>query len=101
MTRKPAHRSMGRLHGTASGLAAVPLAIALFLPAAPAEANWLGRGMGVAGAARALKENLGESIDLLGDTLGAAVKGDVGRSRGSRVRSGRFREGSSWTPFRL
>ena len=60
----------------AAGLAAVALAAALLVPAAPAEAGWLGRGLGVAGAARSLKRNLGEAVDLLDDTLGAAIQGD-------------------------
>ena len=48
----------------------------MLLPAVPAEAGWLGRGLGVAGAARSLKRNLGEAVDLLDDTLGAAIQGD-------------------------
>ena len=62
--------------GIAAGLAAAALAAALLLPAAPAEAGWLGRGIGVAGAARSFKRNLGEAVDLLDDTLGAAIQGD-------------------------
>ena len=63
-------------NGIAAGLAAAVLAVAMLLPAAPAEAGWLGRGLGVAGAARSLKRNLGEAVDLLDDTLGAAIQGD-------------------------
>lgn len=59
-----------------AALAAVALAAAMLLPAAPAEAGWLGRGLGVAGAARSFKKNFGEVVDLVGDTLGAAIQGD-------------------------
>lgn len=59
-----------------AALAAVALAAAMLLPAAPAEAGWLGRGLGVAGAARSFKRNFGEMVDLVGDTLGAAIQGD-------------------------
>ena len=55
-------------------------ALALLL-VAPAEANWLARGSAVLGVGYSLKRNLGEGIDLMGEALDAAVKGDVERVR--------------------
>lgn len=85
MTGGPAGRN-----GVAADLAAVALAAALLLPAAPAEAGgWLGRAVGVAGAARSLKRNMGEAVDLLEETLGAAVQLDheeVERLSGELIR---------------
>ena len=75
MTRRTGSGPAGR-NGIAPGLAVAALAVAMLLPPAPAEAGWLGRGLGVAGAARSLKRNLGEAVDLLDDTLGAAIQGD-------------------------
>ena len=75
MIRRTGCGPAGR-NGIVPGLAAVTLVAALLLPAAPAEAGWLGRGLGVAGAARSLKRNLGEAVDLLDETLGAAIQGD-------------------------
>ena len=76
MFRRMGSGPVGR-NRIAAGLAAVALAAALLVPAAPAEAGgWLGRGVGVAGAARSLKRNLGEAVDLLEETLGAAVQLD-------------------------
>lgn len=76
MTRRTGSGPAGR-NGIAAGLAAAALAAAMLLPAAPSEAGWLGTGLRVAGAARSLKRNLGEAVDLLDDTLGAAVQGDL------------------------
>ena len=75
MTRRPGSRPACRT-GIVAALAAVALAAAMLLPPAPAEAGWLGRGLGVAGAARSIKRNFGEAVDLLDDTLGAAIQGD-------------------------
>ena len=55
-------------------------ALALLL-VAPVEANWLARGSAVLGVGYSLKRNLGEGIDLMGEALDAAVKGDVERVR--------------------
>ena len=75
MTRRTGSGPAGR-SGVVAALAAAALAAPMLLPPAPAEAGWLGRGLGVAGAARSLKRNLGEAVDLLDDTLGAAIQGD-------------------------
>ena len=59
------------------------LAAALaLLVAMPAEAGqWLARGSAVLGVGYALKRNLGDGVDLMGEAFEAAIKGDVKRVR--------------------
>ena len=54
------------------------VAVAL-LCAAPVEAGWFGRGVGVAGAGYALEETLEENTGILGEILGAVIEGDGAR----------------------
>ena len=64
----------------ATGLHVVVLAgVLLMLLCASAQANWLARGSAVLGVGYSLKKNLGEGVDLLGEALDAAVRGDVQR----------------------
>ena len=67
-----------RRFGCARTIAATPLAVALLALscAMPAEAGWLARGAGVAGAGYALKENLDDLVDRFGEMTDAAVSGD-------------------------
>ena len=68
----------------AMGLSATVLvAVVLMLLSASvqAKANWLARGAVVLGVGYSLKKNLGEGVDLLGEALDAAVRGDVQRVR--------------------
>ena len=70
-----------RRFGRAPTLAAPPLAAALLvLPCAmSAEAGWLARGTGVAGAGYALKENLGDLLDHFSEMSDAAMSGDAAK----------------------
>ena len=67
-----------RRFGSARTIAATPLAVAILALscAMPAEAGWLARGTGVAGAGYALKENLDDLVDRFGEMADAAVSGD-------------------------
>ena len=77
MTDKTMRRS-----GSASTIAATPLAaVLLLLPCAvPAEAGWLARGTGVAGAGNALKENLGDLTDRFSEMLDAATSNNAAKA---------------------
>ena len=71
-----------RRFGSARTIAATPLAVAILALtcAMPAEAGWLGRGTGVAGAGYALKENLGDLVDSFGEMTDAAFSGDSAKA---------------------
>ena len=60
---------------------AVVAGVVALLAATPAHANWLAPGSAVLGVGHAVKRNLGEAIDLLGEALDAAMEGDVERMR--------------------
>ena len=70
-----------RRFGSARTIAATPLAVAILVLscAMPAEAGWLARGTGVAGAGYALKENLGDLVDHFGEMFDAAISGDAAK----------------------
>ena len=74
-------KTMRRL-GSACTIATTPLAVALLVLscAMPAQAGWLARGAGVAGAGSALKENLDDLVDRFGEMTDAAVSGDSAKA---------------------
>ena len=74
-------KTMRRL-GSARTIAATPLAVAILVLscAMPAEAGWLARGTGVAGAGYALKENLNDLVDRFGEMTDAAISGDSAKA---------------------
>lgn len=76
-TDKTMHRSC-----RAPTVAAAPLAAALFALACamPAEAGWLARGTGVAGAGNALEENLGDLTDRFREMLDAATSDNAAKA---------------------
>ena len=71
-----------RRFGSARTIAATPLAVAILALtcAMPAEAGWLARGTGVAGAGSALKENLDDLVDRFGEMTDAAISGDTAKA---------------------
>ena len=71
-----------RRFARAPTFAATPLAAALLvLPCAmPAEAGWLARGTGVAGAGDAVKENLEELTDHFSEMFGATMSGNAAKA---------------------
>ena len=71
-----------RRFGSAHTIAATPLAVAILALscAMPAEAGWLARGAGVAGAGYALKENLDDLVDRFGEMTDAAISGDSAKA---------------------
>ena len=73
-----ADKTMRRFGSAPRTLAATPLAAALLVLscAMPAEAGWLARGTGVAGAGHALKENLGDLLDHFSEMSDAVISGD-------------------------
>ena len=51
-------------------------AVVLLICAAPVEAGWFGRGVGVAGAGYAIKETLEENTGIFGKIVDAVIEGD-------------------------
>ena len=60
-------------HGSVVGGIA---ALAFILVAAPVQAGWLARMIGVGGVAHSMKKNLGELLDHVGDMSSAVMRGD-------------------------